>query len=76
MPSNGSAIEVKSGDSRTTPASDARKNANPFDPAQPWLELQAEMLERNPVMEKYMILAADREPKLFGIGGPRPKISG
>ncbi|MES0811307.1 hypothetical protein ABLO27_17610 [Roseibium sp. SCPC15] len=67
VPSNGSAIKTKNGDSRTTPASYAWKNANPFDPARPRLELQAEILERNPVMAKRMILAADRDPKLFGI---------
>jgi cell wall hydrolase len=41
--------------------------ANPFDLDKQKLQQQAEMLERNPVMAKRMILAADRDPKLFGL---------
>jgi hypothetical protein len=40
---------------------------NPFSLSKPNLKLQAEMIERNPVMAKRMILAEKRDPKLFGL---------
>ena len=40
---------------------------NPFNLEKPNLKLQAEMIERNPVMAKRMILAEKRDPKLFRV---------
>jgi len=40
---------------------------NPFDLENPDLERQAEMLERNPLRSRQMILAAGRDPELFGV---------
>ncbi|MES0811318.1 hypothetical protein ABLO27_17665 [Roseibium sp. SCPC15] len=42
-------------------------NANPFNLEKPDLKQQAEMIERNPVMARRMILAEGRDPKLFGL---------
>ncbi len=39
---------------------------NPFDLGRPDLQLQAEMLDRNPMRARQMILAAGRDPELFG----------
>ncbi|MEM9632998.1 MAG: hypothetical protein AAGA50_16825 [Pseudomonadota bacterium] len=52
------------GASQTVPLS---KSANPFNLRNPNLKLQADMIERNPVMAKRMILAEKRDPKLFGL---------
>ncbi|CTQ53116.1 hypothetical protein LP7551_01637 [Roseibium album] len=38
---------------------------NPFDLASPRLHQQAELVERDPIMAKRLILAAGRDPKLF-----------
>ncbi|MBG6163663.1 MAG: cell wall hydrolase [Roseibium album] len=40
---------------------------NPFDLENPDLERQAEVLERNPIRARQMILAAGRDPKLFRV---------
>jgi hypothetical protein len=42
-------------------------NANPFSIRNPKLKQQAEMLERNPIRAKQLILAAKRDPELFGL---------
>jgi hypothetical protein len=54
-------------ENRTMRQTGLSDSANPFSITKPRLKQQAEMLERNPVMAKRMILAADRDPKLFGL---------
>ncbi|CTQ53112.1 hypothetical protein LP7551_01633 [Roseibium album] len=39
---------------------------NPFDPENPNLKQQAEMLERNPARARQLIVAARRDPEMFG----------
>jgi len=39
---------------------------NPFDLNKPKLKQQSELIERNPMRAREMILAAGRDPKLFG----------
>ncbi|MES0811314.1 cell wall hydrolase [Roseibium sp. SCPC15] len=46
-------------------ASEIPREANPFNFEKTNLKLQAEMIERNPVMAKRMVLAEKRDPKLF-----------
>ncbi|MCV0425163.1 MAG: hypothetical protein K5905_06805 [Roseibium sp.] len=41
-------------------------SANPFNLQKPNLKQQSEIIERNPVMARRMILAEGRDPKLFG----------
>lgn len=41
--------------------------ANPFDLNRPQLKQQADMLERNPLRARQMILATGRDPKMFGL---------
>lgn len=46
---------------------EAPGGANPFDKNSINLKQQAELLERNPFTARRMILAAGRDPELFGL---------
>lgn len=52
---------------RTQLQPDALERVNPFDFKTPDLPQQAAVLERNPVLAERMILAAGRDPELFGL---------
>lgn len=52
---------------RSTSGAFVERADNPFSLKKPKLEQQSELLERNPVTAKRMILAAGRDPELFGL---------
>ncbi|MCV0425161.1 MAG: hypothetical protein K5905_06795 [Roseibium sp.] len=62
----GPASKTETGDNRASPGSDVQKHSNPFSIKNPNLKQQAEMLERNPARARQLIVAARRDPEVFG----------
>ncbi len=52
---------------RASAAPNTQFGTNPFDARKPNLNQQAALLERNPVRAKQLILAAGRDPEMFGL---------
>jgi hypothetical protein len=59
--------QASSSEKKSVPGSLTERGRNPFNVKSPNLNQQAEMLERNPAQARQLIVAARRDPQLFGL---------